>query len=117
MPKGVYERSQGSAMTAEELNEAEARVADKISPLPKPKAAPAREVVREDGTVRKSVGVFTSPAKIGDNGTLKHFKHTPADRTGWIEMSFEEMAEYEAQGILVGYCAEEGLGLIKRRKQ
>lgn len=117
MPRGVYERKpqEGNVMTADELQEAEKRVEGKQSPLPAPKVPQGIQVAREDGFMRKQVGNFMAPAKMGDNGTLKHFKHVKAPKAGWIPMTFDEMAEYENQGILIAYDGEDGTGLIQRR--
>lgn len=117
-------------MTKEELIEAEKRVEGKTSPFNSQKivkngktvvraatpipAAPQVEVTAPDGHKRATVGVFTKPAKMGDSGTLKRFAHTPADRTGWMEMTMDEAKEYENQRILVAYDPEEGLGLLNR---
>lgn len=121
---------EGTVMTKADLEEAEKRVEGKVSPFNSRKVtkngketvipatplkgAPVKEVLNQDGTTRKIAGMFTKPAKMGDSGTLRHFKHTPADRTGWIEMNEEMAREYEEQRILVGYDAEEGIGLLSR---
>lgn len=117
MPRGVYERplKDGSSMTVEEIEAAEDRVKGLKSPLPTPKGPEGIEVRRDDGSFRKQVGNFMAPAKMGDSATLKHFKHVKANKIGWIAMTFEEMAEYEKDGILIAYDGEEGNGLIKRR--
>ena len=117
MARKIKEAFGGDAMTQEELNEAEDRIKGKVSPLPAPRPAIGVEVNNPDGWTGRKVGSFVTPAKVGDSGTLKHFKHTPAPRDGWVEMSFEEMAEYEKEGLLMAYCGEEGIGLLKRRSR
>ena len=117
MPRGVYERSkapESSAMSVDEIKEAEKRIEGKVSPLPAPKGAAVETVTAPDGFQRKRVGNFSRPAQLGDSSTLKHFAHTPADREGWIEMSPEMAAKYEEQRLLIGYNSEEGIGFLRR---
>lgn len=106
-------RTEVQDMTQEELAEASARVENVESPLPALKAAKGVDVQAPDGTVRKTVGVFTKPAQVGHQQTLKQFARIIPNYKRWIQMTAEEATEYEAQGLLVGYNADEGIGLIK----
>ena len=115
MPRGVYQRKEGvSAMTVEEIAEAEKRLEGQVSPLPAPKAAAVQTVSAPDGSSRQRVGNFSRPAQMGDSGTLRHFAHTPAPRDGWIEMTPEMAQKYENERRLIAYNSDEGIGYIRR---
>jgi hypothetical protein len=76
-------------------------------------------VLNDNGVPLKVVGNFGKDKGIarpvlGDSGTLKKFKHTPADRKGWIPMTPAEASKYEEEGVLAAYDANEGLGWVNR---
>lgn len=90
-------------------------------------AAKARIVTNKDGEIvvndagkpLQVVGNFGKKGKnatpiVGDSGTLKKFKHTPADRKGWIPMTPAQAAEFEEEGVLAAYDANEGIGWVNR---
>lgn len=76
-------------------------------------------IVNDAGKPLQVVGNFGRKGKnatpiVGDSGTLKKFKHTPADRKGWIPMTPAEAAQYEEEGVLAAYDGNEGLGWVNR---
>jgi len=76
-------------------------------------------VMNDAGKPLQIVGNFGKKGKnntpiVGDSGTLKKFKHTPADRKGWIPMTPAEAAQYEEEGVLAAYDANESIGWVNR---
>ena len=135
MPRGVYERpakeqqAEVAVMDKDELQEVVDKNKDKVSPFTvaelgiKPKAGQP-----VPGTHRVRVGNFTKPALIGDPNTLKSFAHKALTleeykEDGWIEMTWDEMYEHQAQQMLAGWDADVeglepgiGMGLLKKNK-
>lgn len=78
------------------------------------------EVVKNDnGIPLKVVGNFGKDKGInrpiiGDSGTLKKFKHRPADRKGWIPMTPAQAQQFEEEGVLAAYDANESIGWVNR---
>ena len=78
------------------------------------------EIVKNDnGVPLKVVGNFgkdkgINRPVIGDSGTLKKFKHIPAERKGWIPMTPAQAKKYEEEGVLAAYDANEGIGWVNR---
>lgn len=117
MPRGTYEKKVAvTSMSKDELKEVEEKNGNKISPFTKAdlgiKAKPG-EVV--PGTHRVRVGNFTKPALVGHAGTLRDFAKIEIDHEaeGWIPMTWDQMAQYQEEGILVGWDADKMLGLLQ----
>ena len=97
MPKGVRKVVEAVEMTDQELDAAEGMQAQVkvVGSLEKPKLSTVELREREQAN--------------------KLFPYTPCSKEGWIDMTFDEMAKYEKQGLLKGYDPIANIGLLKKQ--
>lgn len=97
MPRGIKKNAEIDQMEIEPVKSNAEPVASNAEPVEvigDMKAAPAKPDPMAEGA----------------------FKRVKAPRKGWVKMTVKEMLEFQEQGILVGYDAAEGVGLLAKEE-